>query len=171
LAANLGAAGALLAAAAVFAPAPATADAPKSAAECRAISDFTLRGQCWDQLDKADQKQAQDTQEAKKRGFGMPLHLPSTAAIRPRKEDLARQAKRDREEIRSQTLTLAEVQTTPLGKLLLTSSDGAVWEQTDNDTVSATLAPGDSVKVSKGMMGSYMCQVSRWEAVRCQRDR
>ena len=31
--------------------------------------------------------------------------------------------------------------------------------------------PGDNIKVSKGIMGGYMCQVSRWQSVRCQRDR
>ena len=59
-------AAALIGAAGAFAPMTATADAPapKSAAECRSITDFTLRGQCWDSLDKANQ---QDSQATKKR--------------------------------------------------------------------------------------------------------
>jgi hypothetical protein len=50
------AAGALAGAAFALAPLMAAADAPtpKSAADCRAISDFNLRGQCWDALDKAN---------------------------------------------------------------------------------------------------------------------
>jgi hypothetical protein len=173
-AAGFGATGAaaLIAAACAFTPLAAAADAPpKSAADCRAISDFNARGACWDSLDKATQKETQDAQEAKKHGFGLGLHLPTGSAIKQRKEDLAAEEKRDKEETKSQTLTLASVENTPLGRLLLTSDEGAVWEQTDSDPVNSTPEPGDTVKVSKGMMGGYLCQLSRWQSVRCQRDR
>jgi hypothetical protein len=173
LAANLGAAGAaaLIGAACAFAPVVAAADSPKTAADCRAISDFNLRGQCWDSLDKTTQQDTQATQAAKKKEFGLGLRLPTTAAIKPRKEDVVRQAQREKEDVTSATLTLASVDNTPLGRLLLTGNDGAVWEQTDDETVNNAPAPGDSVKVSKGIMGGYMCQVTRWQSVRCQRDR
>jgi hypothetical protein len=153
-----------------FAPLMAAADAPqpKSAADCRAISDFNLRGQCWDSLDKSTQ---QETQATKKREFGLGLHLPSVSAIVPSKADRVREAKRDDEDIRAQTLTLASVENTPLGRLLMTTDSGAVWEQTDQESVNSLPEPGDSVQVSKAMFGGYMCQVSRWQAVRCQRDR
>lgn len=173
LAAGSGAA-ALIGAAFALAPLVAAADAPppKTAADCRAISDFNERGACWDALDKSNQKQTEDQQEAKKHGFGLGLHMPSVAAVKPRSEDVAAEKKREREEIRSQELILADVQNTPHGQLLLTSTEGAVWEQTDNDAVSGEgPVPGDTVKVSKGMLGGYMCQVSRWQSVRCQRDR
>jgi hypothetical protein len=171
-AAKLWAAGAAALAGAAFAFAPvvaaADAPAPKSAADCRAISDFNLRGQCWDALDKANQQQ---TQATKKRDFGLGLHLPSTAALRPRKADRVREAKRQSEEVTATTLTVASVDSTPIGRLLVTGSDGAVWEQTDSDTITRPPAPGDTVTVSKGFLGGYMCQVSRWQSVRCQRDR
>lgn len=164
------AAGGLFAAACAFAPVMAAADAtnPKSAAECRAISDFNLRGQCWDALDKANQK---DVKATKKRDFGLGLHVPSIAAVKPKKEQVAAERQRESEEVKSLTLTIASVDNTPLGRLLLTSSDGAVWEQTDGDAVTRAPSPGDTVQVSKGFMGGYMCQVSRWQSVRCQRDR
>jgi hypothetical protein len=166
---------ALIGAACALVPLVAAADAPAApitAATCRAISDFTLRGQCWDSLDKSTQKQAEDAKETKKREFGLGLHIPSVSAIKPRQEDVAKQQKREREEIRNQEMVLADVQNTPHGQLLLTSTDGAVWEQTDTDAVSGDgPVPGDTVKVSKGMLGGYMCQVSRWQTVRCQRDR
>lgn len=161
---------ALAGAAFAFAPLMAAADAPqpKSAADCRAISDFAARGECWDALDKAKQ---QDTQATKKREFGLGLRLPSVSSIVPSKSDQARQAKRDDEDIKSLNLTLASVDNTPLGRLLMTANDGAVWEQTDQEQINSAPEPGDNVKVSKGIMGGYMCQVSRWQSVRCQRDR
>ena len=174
VAAGFGAA-ALVGAACAFAPLAASADpatAPKAAADCRAISDFNLRGQCWDQLDKSNQQATETAKETKKREFGLGLHLPTESAVKKRKDDVAREEKRNREEIKAQTLVLADVQNTPRGQLLLTSTDGAVWEQTDNDAVSGEgPVPGGTVKVSKGMLGGYMCQVSRWQTVRCQRDR
>jgi hypothetical protein len=144
---------------------------PKSAADCRAVTDFDLRGKCWDALDNQSQKDVQDIKEEKKHAFGLGLHAPSISAILPNREQKEREAKIEREEIRNQTLTLASVEGTAIGRLLLTATDGAVWEQTDTDRVNNPPNPGDTVEVSKGMMGGFMCQVSRWEKVRCQRDR
>ncbi len=166
-----GAAFALAAIAGAVAPQSALADAtsPKSAAECRAIADFELRGKCWDSLDREGQK---ETQVVKKKEFGLGLHPPSIAAILPKKEETrARIAKAEREEIRSMTLTLASVEDSPTGRILLTATDGAVWEQTDGDSVNTRPEAGDTVQVSKAMFGGYMCQVTRWQAVRCQRDK
>lgn len=162
-------AAALICAAGPFAPMAAAADAtqPKTAADCRAIADFTLRGQCWDSLDKANQ---QDAQATKKREFGLGLHMPSMA-IKPKKEDVARQAKQEKEDVKSLVLTLADIQNTPRGLLLMTATDGAVWEQTDGDSVPGDPVPGDTVTVKKGVLGGYFCQVNRWQEVRCQRDR
>jgi hypothetical protein len=162
-------AAALIGAAGAFAPIMAAADAPapKTAAECRAIADFTLRGQCWDSLDKANQ---QDAQATKKREFGLGLHLPS-AAIKPKKEDAVREAKQKKEEVKALELVLADVQNTPRGLLLMTATDGAVWEQTDGDSVPGDPVPGDTMTVKKGFLGGYFCQVNRWQEVRCQRDR
>lgn len=159
----------LAGAAFAFAPlmAAAAAPQPKSAADCRAISDFELRGQCWDALDKANQ---QDSTATKKREFGLGLHLPSVAAVKPKKEQVEAERRRESEDVKSLSLTVASVDNTPLGRLLLTASDGAVWEQTDSDTITRAPSPGDVVEVSKGMLGGYMCHVSRWQSVRCQRD-
>jgi hypothetical protein len=166
-------AAALIGAAGAFVPMMASADAPqpKTAAECRAIADFTARGQCWDSLDKANQ---QDSQATKKREFGLGLHLPSMA-IKPKQEDVAQQTKRqkerDREDVKTLQLVLADVQNTPRGLLLMTATDGAVWEQTDGDSVPGDPVPGDTVTVKKGWLGGYFCQVNQWQEVRCQRDR
>jgi len=161
---------ALAAVAALAAPHTALAQgsAPKTAADCRAISDFNLRGQCWDALDQAKQ---QDTQVEKKKGFGLGLHAPSVSSLLPKKADRVREERLEQEDLRNLTLTLASVGNTPLGRLLLTSTDGAVWEQTDGDSVNGRPSPGDTIKVSKEMFGGYMCHVTRWESVRCQRDR
>ena len=158
-AALIGAAGAF-----VHMAAAADATAPKTAADCRAIADFTLRGQCWDSLDK-------ENQTVKKREFGLGLHLPGATAIKPNKEDRVREAKQRKEDVQSLVLTLADVENTPRGLLLMTGTDGAVWEQTDGDSVPGDPVPGDTVTIKKSFLGGYFCQVNRWQEVRCQRDR
>jgi hypothetical protein len=147
-----------------------TTTAPKTAADCRAITDFDLRGKCWDAL---DQQKQEDTQVEKKKnfGFGAGLRAPSISSLLPKKEDRVREERAKTEDVRDLTLTVASIDQTPIGRILVTSTDGAVWEQTDSDEVRSTPAPGDTVQVTKGMMGGYMCQVSRWQSVRCQRDR
>jgi hypothetical protein len=138
--------------------------APKSALECRAITDFDLRGQCWDSLDRLG---LNDAKTANKRNFGLGFNGPSEAAIKPKKEPKPKAETADVEQL---DLTLASVADTALGRLLLVSTDGAIWEQTDSDPVGSRPRKGDVVKVSKGFLGGYMCQVTRWQAVRCQRD-
>ena len=163
---------ALMGALCVLAPHMATAAPAKSAADCRAISDFNLRGQCWDSLDQQNQK---DNQAEKKRDFGLGANAPAVAAVKPKKEHVAKvkapkAPKPENDGVHSLTLTLASVDNSRTGHILLVATDGAIWEQTDGDDVPALPAPGDTVKVSKGMMGGYMCQVTHWQAVRCQRD-
>jgi hypothetical protein len=150
--------------------AEADATAPKSAADCRAIADFEARGKCWDALDQASQKDVQ-AEKKKNFGFGAGLRAPSISALVPHREDRVREEKAKKEEVDNLTLTLASVDQTPLGRVLMTAADGAVWEQTDSDVVNQAPSAGDTVEVSRTMLGGYMCHISRWQSVRCQRDR
>jgi hypothetical protein len=154
--------------AAGLAPQAARADSPPSAAECRAITDFNKRGECWDSLDRAG---LHDEQVVKKRGFGLGLHPPSVAAIVPAKPKKEKVVNPDAADVRSLTLTIASIEDSAMGHIILTSTDGAVWEQTDNDALNARPEPGDTFEVTKAMFGGYMCHVTRWQPVRCQRDK
>jgi len=164
-------AAALIGAAGALVPLMASADAPapKSAAECRAIKDFNERGACWDALDKQTQT---DTSAVRKKLFGFGK---DPAEVKQEKEakTLAKKERRrpENDGVNSLELTLADVENTPRGLLRLTATDGAVWEQTDGDEVGEGPRPGDTVKISKGFLGGYMCQVTRWQEVRCQRDK
>jgi hypothetical protein len=161
---------ALAGAACVFAAPAAQADptAPQSAAECRAITDFAQRGACWDALDSAG---LHDQVVVKKKGFGLGARPPVEAAIvvpKPKKEKVVNP---DAGEVNSLTITIASIEDTPMGRMLLTSTDGAVWEQTDSDPLNNPPRVGDTVEVSKSMFSGYMCHMSHWQAVRCQRDK
>ena len=158
---------ALAAAAGALAPRTAQAESPPSAAECRAITDFNKRGECWDALDRAG---LHDEQVVKKRSFGLGLHAPDVAAViapKPKKEKVVNP---DAADVNSLTMTIASDYNSAVGHVILTSTEGAVWEQTDTDVVNERPQPGDTFEVSKSMFSGYMCHVSRWQAVRCQRD-
>jgi hypothetical protein len=160
---------ALMTAVGALAPHWAAADpaSPKSAAECRAISDFNLRGQCWDALDR---KGLHDEQVQRKQNFGLTAPPPAPAAPKAKKAAHAKRAKPESDGVNSLTLTIATVGATPLGRIQLTATDGAVWEQTDSDTVDRLPSPGDTLQISKGQLGGYMCQVTHFQSVRCRRD-
>ncbi len=78
-------------------------------------------------------------------------------------------AKESEDEI---TVELAQVATLqPVGKLLLFTTDGQIWEQTDTDSVSPLPKSGDSIRIHKGRIGGYLCDVNNYKSVRCRRQR
>ena len=58
----------------------------------------------------------------------------------------------------------------PLNRLLLVTTDGAVWLQTDSEPVSPTPKPGEPMTVVRGKIGGYFCQFDRVTKVRCTRS-
>ena len=70
------------------------------------------------------------------------------------------------------TVELSEVALTqPLNKLLLFTTDGAIWAQTDTTAVARLPKAGQSMEIERGFMGGYFCNVDKWTKVRCERRR
>ncbi len=59
----------------------------------------------------------------------------------------------------------------PAGKLLLFTTDGAIWAQTDSVPVPQTPKPGQTMVIRRNTFGGYFCQFDKWNAVRCARKR
>ncbi len=57
----------------------------------------------------------------------------------------------------------------PLNRLLMTTTDGAVWAQTDNAPVTRMPRAGDTVRIERGVIGGYLCAINKWSKVRCER--
>ncbi|MEO6340917.1 MAG: hypothetical protein ABIO39_12810 [Caulobacteraceae bacterium] len=55
------------------------------------------------------------------------------------------------------------------GKLLLTTEEGAVWAQTDNLPIDQMPRKGDKVNFVKGAVGSYFCDITKYQSIRCER--
>ncbi len=57
----------------------------------------------------------------------------------------------------------------PLNRLLLITTEGGVWQQTDSETVSPPPKPGETMTVVHGKISGYFCQFDRLTKVRCIR--
>ena len=57
------------------------------------------------------------------------------------------------------------------GKLILTTSEGAVWQQVENVPVRPTPKHGGTMAVEKTSFGGFMCTTSKWASFRCFRSR
>jgi hypothetical protein len=66
-------------------------------------------------------------------------------------------------------ITVASVGHLAAGMVSVTSTDGAVWNQTGGGAPSHVPKPGDKVTIKRNFMGGYKCKFSRWETVRCMR--
>jgi hypothetical protein len=67
------------------------------------------------------------------------------------------------------SVTLGEVVLRGDGKLTLTTTDGAVWRQTESDPVRPTPKSGQTMVIERTALGGFMCKIGRWTAFRCMR--
>lgn len=57
----------------------------------------------------------------------------------------------------------------PLNRLLLITKEGAVWQQTDSETVAPAPKPGQTMTVVHGSISGFFCQFDKRTKVRCTR--
>jgi hypothetical protein len=89
----------------------------------------------------------------------------------PAVEAAASRARAETDEDRV-TVELSEVALTqPMNRLLLFTTDGALWAQTDNTRLSRLPKAGQSMEIQRGVIGGYLCKVDKWTKVRCERRR
>ncbi len=54
-------------------------------------------------------------------------------------------------------------------KLRVTTSEGAVWQQVDNDAIRRLPREGEAFEVREGSLGSYRCTFNETTTFRCER--
>jgi hypothetical protein len=123
-------------------------------AQCAAIHDDDARHACSDNVLR-DAGLLPDAADAKA-SFGLQRPAPS--------------APRQRDDERLE-VTLASVEQAGDGKLVLTTTDGAIWRQVESDTVHQLPVQGQTMKIAKKSLGGFMCEPSRYVAFRCFRIR
>jgi hypothetical protein len=57
------------------------------------------------------------------------------------------------------------------GKLVVTTTDGAVWKQTDSDSFPRLPSGGEHVRIRKATLGSYLCELESHRTFRCLRQK
>jgi hypothetical protein len=66
-------------------------------------------------------------------------------------------------------IMLARVVQAGDGKLELTTAEGAVWRQVENEAVSPMPQAGRGMTIEKTALGGYRCITGKWAAFRCTR--
>jgi hypothetical protein len=56
-------------------------------------------------------------------------------------------------------------------KLIITTTDGAIWRQTEGGEILPLPKAGDPITIRKASLGSHVCQVRNTLAFRCTRSR
>jgi len=68
-------------------------------------------------------------------------------------------------------VTLASVQQSGDGKLVLTTTDGAIWRQVESEAIRPAPTQGQVMTISKAALGGFLCESAKRVAFRCFRTR
>lgn len=138
---------------------------------CRALADATERLACYDRevaaVDAAEARKdlvvvdREQLRKTRRTLFG--LTLPNLSVFGDDNDD--------EEAISRLESTIKRASQTPYRKWVFTLEDGAQWEQTDSRNLGVTPKPGDSIKIRKAVLGSYLANVKDQVAIRVRRLR
>lgn len=128
-------------------------------AKCAAIADDRARHTCTDETLRAAGLLTEATQ---RKSFGLQKPEPVAAA-----QNSPPKSKNEKENLE---VTLAKVEKRGDGKLVLTTTDGAVWHQVESATVSPVPAQGQTMTIEARSLGGFMCEPSKYVSFRCYRS-
>ena len=107
----------------------------------------------------------------RRRKFGLTLPRLGSRDARPKEDRAAAPAAAGRlPDIEDEVVvTLARVSfMPPANRFLVVTSEGAVWEQIDNEPMDG-LKPGQSITIRRTRMGGYFCRIDKHRSARCSR--
>ncbi|MEJ0038914.1 MAG: hypothetical protein WDO68_23090 [Gammaproteobacteria bacterium] len=137
---------------------------------CAAIGDDKARHTCTDEALREAGLLTEETKAAAKRQtFGLQKPAPSPAAAPVIAASAAPQSKK--EESEQLDVTLAKVEEGGDGKLVLTTTEGAVWRQVESETIRLVPAQGQAMKIEMRSLGGFMCRPSKYVSFRCYRSK
>jgi hypothetical protein len=149
--------GLALASGAIAAPKP-MGEPPvvQSLLDCRKLTDSTARLACYDKATDAIQSATasgdlvsidrEQRKAARRQAFG--FTLPTLSFL-----------DRGEKEADRLSATVADASQDPYGKWIIRLDDGAVWMQTEPDTLARPPHKGSKVNISKGMMGGFFMTI------------
>lgn len=159
-------------------------------ARCAAIAQDGARHACADEVMRkagllaSDRARAEAKTAERRKTFGLqlppPRPAPAPKAPAPVKQASAAPAAKAAkpakapapppvEDENSLEVTLAKVVMDGEGKLVLTTSEGAVWRQVESVAVRPEPASGQKMVIQGAALGGFLCKPNRWTSFRCIR--
>jgi len=142
--------------------------------QCAGIGDDKARHTCTDDaLREAGLLTEEAKATAKRKSFGLqkPEPLAAAAALPPAPTSAASAAPEKKDPGEHLEVTLAKVDHAGDGKLVLTTTDGAVWHQVESDAVRQVPKQGEVMKIEARSLGGFVCQPSKYVWFRCYRSK
>lgn len=109
----------------------------------------------------------EQSQATKRQTFGL---KPPSAAIASRSTEKVTPTAKDAP-IKGVTVELASAERTDDGDWVMTTKDGAVWLQVNDDRPYHPPHAGSQVAIRPALFGAYFCTVDHQPAIRCTRER
>jgi hypothetical protein len=138
---------------------------------CRALTDDVARLQCFDtavaNLQEATERREvvvvdrAQVRESRRRLFG--LSLPRLPIFGGGDDD-------EEDEIDSIESEIVSAHQVGYGRWVVTLEDGSTWAQTDDNMIAARPRAGQTVRVNRGVLGTFMMRVNNQPAVRVRRQ-
>lgn len=138
--------------------------------DCRTITDGTARLACFDRqtaaLDEATRKKEivvadkQAVQRAKRGLFGFAAPVAKLMGFGGSEEDA--------NEIKEVTTTVERAHQNANG-WVITFADGSTWEQNDTRELTLSPKPGNEVRITRGVLGTYFVSVRGQPALKMRR--
>lgn len=129
---------------------------------CAAIAEDDARHACTDDVLREAgllgvKKSAKTPQQRERFGLQTPPPKPA---------DPAKKREEDKLEV-----TLATIAQAPDGKLVVTTTDGAVWHQVESNPIHQLPEQGQAMTIRRTAFGGFMCEPKDRLAFRCFRKR
>jgi hypothetical protein len=126
--------------------------------KCAEIAEDRQRHECTDDVLRNAGVLA-PAEGARRKRFGLQREEKPPGAAKLRQED------------EKLEVTLAAVEKSGDGKLMLTTTENAVWRQVESDAVRPMPEQGQTLTIEKTSFGGFMCKTAKAVAFRCFRAR
>lgn len=166
-------AGLLASALMTLAAAPALGAPDPTLSACRQIADPVARVACYDRaMDAAPASRQPAPAEPKppaassRQMFGLSHPpRPPKAARAPSRHVAAKPKTVD-----AITVELAKAERDPQGDWVMTTTEGAIWRQVNDDRPYRPPHVGSTMGIKRALMGGFFCTIDGQAAIRCVRD-
>jgi hypothetical protein len=114
--------------------------------KCRATTDVTARAECYDRIVDAAVKRGEKS-----------VAQPPSQAFNTKPEPAPAQ----------KSVELAKATRAGSGRLILATTEGEVWAQSEGDGPPKVPAAGAQMTIRKGAMGGFFCALDKYTSFRC----